>query len=117
MLTMMGIKVTESKLQRMMTEASPENPARINKQQFKRVIGKQRHFQTKSNEEDTLDAFVALGGGESREGHIDASQLINIIKNEFEMTIDIESLVKEIDEDGSGEIEWDEFVKLLSFST
>ena len=115
MLTMMGIKVTESKLQRMMTEASPENPARINKQQFKRVIGKQRHFQTKSNEEDTLDAFVALGGGEGKEGHIDASQLISIIKNEFEMTIDIESLVKEIDEDESGEIEWDEFVKLLSF--
>ena len=30
------------------------------------------------------------------------------------MTIDIEKLIKEIDEDGSGEIEFDEFKALLS---
>ena len=30
------------------------------------------------------------------------------------MTIDIEKLIEEIDEDGSGEIEYDEFKKLLS---
>ena len=61
-LRMMGIVVSEAKLQRMMTEANPENPTTINKDQFKRVIGKQRKFQNKSNEEDTLDAYVALGG-------------------------------------------------------
>ena len=32
------------------------------------------------------------------------------------MTIDIEKLIKEIDEDGSGEIEYDEFRNLLSSS-
>ena len=71
-LRMMGIVVNEAKLQRMMTEANPDDPttinkdqfkrATINKDQFKRVIGKQRKFQNKSNEEDTLDAYVALGG-------------------------------------------------------
>ena len=30
-LRMMGIQVTEAKLQRMMTEASPDNPSTINK--------------------------------------------------------------------------------------
>ena len=30
------------------------------------------------------------------------------------MTIDIEQLINEIDEDGSGEIEYDEFMSLLS---
>ena len=30
------------------------------------------------------------------------------------MTIDIEQLIEEIDEDGSGEIEFDEFKQLLS---
>ena len=39
--------------------------------------------------------------------------LIRIIKNEFEMTIDIEKLIADIDEDGSGEIEYDEFRNLL----
>ena len=71
-LKMMGITVTESKLQRMMVEASPNNPQVINKEQFKRVIGKQRYSQNKSNEEDTLDAYVALGGNPDKSGHIDA---------------------------------------------
>ena len=71
-LKMMGIGVTEAKLHRMMTEANPENPTEINKEQFKRVIGKQRHFKNKSNEEDTLDAYVALGGNVDRSGQIDA---------------------------------------------
>ena len=39
-LKMMGINVSEAKIQRMMTEASPENPTTISKDQFKRVIGK-----------------------------------------------------------------------------
>ncbi len=69
-----------------------------------------------SNEEDTLDAFVALGGGTDKEGFIDADKLIRIIRDEFEMTIDIVKLIKDIDEDGSGEIEYDEFKNLLSSS-
>lgn len=47
---------------------------------------------------------------------VDADKLIDIIKNEFELTIDIENLIKEIDEDGSGEIEYDEFKALLKTS-
>ena len=41
---MMGIAVTEAKLQRMMNEANEENPTSISLAQFKRVIGKQRTF-------------------------------------------------------------------------
>ena len=43
-------------------------------------------------------------------------KLIRSIKDEFEMTIDIEKLINDIDEDGSGEIEYDEFRNLLSSS-
>lgn len=45
---------------------------------------------------------------------MDADKLIQIIKNDFEMTIDIEKLLQEIDEDGSGEIEYGEFNTLLN---
>ena len=69
-----------------------------------------------TNEEDTLDAFVAMGGEPNGEGSIDAEKLIRIIKDEFEMTIDIEKLIRDIDEDGSGQIEYDEFRNLLSSS-
>ena len=60
-----------------------------------------------------MDAFVAMGGEPDGGGCVDASRLIDTIKNGFEMTIDIEKLIEEIDEDGSGEIEFDEFKALL----
>ena len=43
-----------------------------------------------------------MGGQPNGEGSIDAEKLIRIIKHEFEMTIDIEKLIQDIDEDGSG---------------
>ena len=66
-----------------------------------------------TDESDLLDAFVAMGGQADGDGAINAEKLINTIKVEFEMTIDIEALIKEIDEDGSGQIEFDEFTALL----
>ena len=57
-----------------------------------------------------------MGGEPDGDGSIDAAKLIRIIKEEFEMTIDIEKLIQDIDEDGSGEIEYDEFKNLLSSS-
>ena len=55
-----------------------------------------------------------MGGDENKEGFVDAQRLIEMIKNKFEMTIDIEQLINDIDEDGSGKIEFDEFNKLLN---
>ena len=54
-----------------------------------------------------------MGGEPDGGGCVDADKLIRTIKEEFEMTIDIEKLIEEIDEDGSGEIEFDEFKALL----
>ena len=62
-----------------------------------------------NDESELLDAFVAMGGEPDGEGCVDARKLIKTIKEEFEMTIDIERLIEEVDEDGSGEIEFDEF--------
>ena len=61
-----------------------------------------------------LDAFVAMGGEQDGGGCVDADKLIDTIKREFEMTIDIVALIAEVDEDGSGEIEFDEFKELLA---
>ena len=54
-----------------------------------------------------------MGGEADGGGCVDATKLIKTIKDEFQMTIDIEKLIEEIDEDGSGEIEFDEFKALL----
>ena len=55
-----------------------------------------------------------MGGDQDGGGCVDAEKLITTIKKEFEMTIDIEALINEVDEDGSGEIEFDEFKELLA---
>ena len=89
-LEMMGQQTTDEEIYRMIAEASPDNSGQISKDQFKKVIAEQKKFQGASNEEDTLDAFVALGGMANKDGYIDAKRLIDIIKNQFEMTIDIE---------------------------
>lgn len=56
-----------------------------------------RKTETGGEEADTLDAYVAMGGDEDGGGNVDADKLIDVIKNEFAMTIDIEGLIKEID--------------------
>lgn len=76
----------------------------------------QYHMMKKSsqfNEEDTLEAFVAVGGNCDKSGQVIADSLIKIIKD-FQMTINIEQLIKEVDTDNSGLIEYDEFETMLS---
>lgn len=46
-----------------------------------------------------MDAFMAMGGDEGGVGKIDTKILIQVLKRDFEMTIDIESLIKQIDKD------------------
>lgn len=77
---------------------------------------KLKYASLQDDDQDMIDAFVAMGGGEnddSTAGHVDAEKLIQIIKNEFQMTIDIERLIEEIDTDHSGKIEFGEFKDLL----
>ena len=72
-----------------------------------------REAEKGTSDADLLDAYVAMGGDPDGGGCVDADKLISTIKKEFEMTIDIEALIAEVDEDGSGEIEFDEFKELL----
>ena len=46
-----------------------------------------------SDETELLDAFVAMGGQPDGEGCVDAQKLIATIRDEFQMTIDIEALI------------------------
>jgi hypothetical protein len=39
--------------------------------------------------DEYLDAFVALGGETDKSGQVSKESLINIIKEEFELTIDM----------------------------
>eukprot|EP01012_Entosiphon_sulcatum_P001569 TRINITY_DN1029_c0_g1_i1.p1 TRINITY_DN1029_c0_g1~~TRINITY_DN1029_c0_g1_i1.p1 ORF type:complete len:436 (-),score=83.86 TRINITY_DN1029_c0_g1_i1:8-1264(-) len=78
------------------------------------LILKQQH--TESEDTDTGDAFVALGGNRDKSGQVDANQLREAVRL-FELTIDIEKLLSDVDSDGSGLIEFSEFASMLENGT
>ena len=113
-LEMMGLKITEVEMFKMISEIDPDNTGVILYSEFKtRIVEREIQRLKGSDESELLDAYVAMGGEIDGGGCVDAKKLIDTIKQEFGMTIDIEKLIEEIDEDGSGEIEFDEFKALL----
>lgn len=109
-----GVELSQDQTYWTIAMNDPENRGTINLAQFKAIIAEIKESENSSSVEDLLDAYVAMGGEADGGGCVDADKLIDTIKNEFEMTIDIEKLIEEIDEDGSGEIEFEEFQALLA---
>ncbi len=60
-----------------------------------------------------VEAFSACGGGPGKAGFIDRKVLEEIIKTEFEMTINIKEMLDKVDDNGDGEIEYKEFKSIL----
>ena len=89
----MGDSVNEKMLNFMLMTADPNNSGQISFDAFKSLIIKKRESERGSTDAELLDAFVAMGGEEDGEGSIDAAKLIQVIKHDFQMTIDIEALI------------------------
>lgn len=110
----LGEKVSDTAVFRMIADVDPNNTGILNFLSFKELVVTKRESERSTSDADLLDAYVAMGGDQDGGGCVDAEMLIKTIKEEFEMTIDIEALIAEVDEDGSGEIEFDEFKELLA---
>jgi len=61
-----------------------------------------------------VDAFVAVGGNADKSGAVSRERLVQVIKHDFGLTIDIDKLIDAVDTDGSGQIEYGEFKQVLS---
>ena len=110
----MKLKMSQDERFKLVADIDPDNQGVIEYSDLKqRLVAREVERLDGSDDTELLDAFVAMGGQPDGEGCVDADLLIHIIKNDFGMTIDIEALIKEVDEDGSGEIEFDEFKSLL----
>ena len=112
-LEQLGERVSDQQVFRMISQSDPNNLGSLSFYQFKELVTSKRENEKGTSRADLLDAYVAMGGDEDGGGCVDADMLIRTIKEKFEMTIDIEKLIREVDEDGSGEIEFDEFQELL----
>ena len=115
----MGQKPTEEELFSMINEVDENNTGKIEFYEFLKIYEKHQKANNKDDEEDlsnpyVVDAFVAMGGNKDKTGIVDTEKLINVIRHQFEMTIDIEKLIEDIDEDQNHTIDFDEFKRLLS---
>lgn len=108
-----GIEFSHSNIFHKMLSDLKNQTGQITFFEFTKIVAKRSKEEAQDDSENILDAYVAMGGNEDGGGNIDADKLIDVIEKEFEMTIDIRGLLREIDTDGSGEIEFDEFEKLL----
>ena len=115
-LEMMGISAKREDIIKLMNEFEGSNSNVIEYNDFLKVLAFYRMIDDNKDENDFVDAFVAMGGNSDKSGHINAQKLIQVIKEEFNMTIDIVKLIEDVDEDGSGKIEYGEFKTLLSNS-
>ena len=97
----------------MLSEVDEDNTGQVPFSEFLKVIEKQQSA-SDEDEGDLLDAFVAMGGNPDKTGFIKKEKLNQTIRHQFEMTIDIERLIEDIDEDDPGEIEFNEFKQLLN---
>lgn len=111
----MGQKVTEAEVFQMVNEVDENMSGSVGFGEFLRIIEiRKERAENFDDESDLIDAYVACGGNPDKSGNVRRETLVKIIKHDFGLPIDIERLINDIDADGSGEIEFEEFKQLLS---
>ncbi|DAZ93798.1 TPA: hypothetical protein N0F65_009920 [Lagenidium giganteum] len=111
----MGQKPTDEELFQMIAEVDNDHSGEIEFAEFLKVIEAQKIRAAQYDDEsDFIDAFVACGGNPDKSGHVERKMLVQLIKKDFGLPIDIDRMIDELDTDGSGELEYDEFKNLLS---
>ena len=110
-----AFKMEDQAVYQLQSDLDPTNSGWLDGVALKNLLIEQEISKLqRQDEKEVLDAYVAMGGESDGGGCVDAEKLIKTIKEDFEMTIDIVKLIHEIDTDGSGEIEFDEFKALLN---
>ncbi|KAF6263019.1 flagellar outer dynein arm light chain 5 [Scenedesmus sp. NREL 46B-D3] len=105
---------TDEELFVMIHDVDEDNSGEIEFSEFCKVIVKHKAATAKNGDEcDTLDAFVALGGKPDKTGKISTDKLRATIKA-FELTLDIDRLIWEVDLDRSGFVDYAGFKAILT---
>jgi len=87
----MELKMSQNYIYKLINELDAEHTGYIEVSGFKNAILKLEIERILGQDEtELLDAYVAMGGDADGGGCVDADKLIKTIKEEFEMTIDIE---------------------------
>ena len=110
----LGQRPTDQEILHMISEVDDNDSNSIEFSEFLQMMAKQKvDTNDSSKDRDIFDAWIAVGGGHDGDGFVDADLLIKIIKEDFCLNIDIESMVRELDTSGDGEIDYEEFTMLF----
>ena len=72
-----------------------------------------RALDTNDEEVDVLDAFVSMGGNADKSGCVKVDVVTRQLKS-YGLEINLEAFLAEVDDDGNGEIEYEEFVLMMA---
>lgn len=115
----MGQRPSEEELFSMINDVDESNSGKISFYEFIKVYENHQRDSGEDNEQDLskvyiVDAFVAMGGNPDGSGSIDTNRLIQVVRDQFQMTINIEKLIEEIKDENTHSIDFDEFKSLLT---
>ena len=113
----MGEEVSEAEIFDLMclAEVASEETNTLPFGEFLRLVTDRRQRLAEPvSEADLAMAFIACGGDpEDPESFVKKEKLVALVKGDFGLSIDISAMIESIDDDGSGQIEFDEFQQLL----
>mmetsp|Transcript_13119 Transcript_13119/g.31022 ORF Transcript_13119/g.31022 Transcript_13119/m.31022 type:complete len:148 (-) Transcript_13119:128-571(-) len=113
-LNAVGQSPSDEEIFQMISQVDDDNSGEIEFSEFLKVIENQKVSAAQvSDETDTVEAFVALGGNTDKSGEISTEKLRTVVK-EFGLTIDLDRLIREIDTDGSGKVDYEEFKAMMA---
>lgn len=113
-LSLMGQHPSDEELFVMMNHVDKDGSKEIEFAEFVQAIQINKSMSKRSDDEaDTLDAFVALGGNHDKTGKVLVDRLRSILE-EFEMKIDIDRIIHEVDKEGTGAIDYLAFKQIMT---
>ncbi|GKU85864.1 hypothetical protein SLE2022_250070 [Rubroshorea leprosula] len=106
---------TEKELQDMITEADTDGNGTIEFVEFLNLMAKK--MKETDAEEELKEVFQVFD--KDQDGYISANELRQVMINLGEKLSDeeVEQMIKEADLDGDGQVDYDEFVKLMTISS